>query len=139
MLTVEAVSPEDAPEVLVLYGEELKKALESGQGDATNGREMLDMINAGTAQVWAAHDGGNVKGVCVVSVNQYVTGRKVYVHFLAGKGMDDWADVMEAALIECREQADAMCVEGSCRPGLAKRLKRRGWKMKAVIMEAPDV
>lgn len=138
MLAVEAVTPEDAPDVLVLFGNELRKALESGQGDATNGREMLGMINAGTAQVWAAHEDGKVKGVCVVSVNQYVTGRKVYVHFLAGKGMDEWADVMEQALLECREKTDAMCVEGSCRPGLAKRLEKRGWKVKAVIMEAPE-
>ena len=121
-----------------MFGDELKRALESGQGDATNGREVLDMIEAGTAQVWAAHDGGCVKGICIVSVNQYVTGRKVYVQFLAGKGMDEWADVMERALLECKEATDSMCVEGSCRPGLAERLKRRGWKVKAVIMEAPE-
>lgn len=116
----------------------IKKALRSGQGDATNMQEFMHALDTGRMSLWAVHDEGEIQAVAGLSVTQYATGRKVFVHVLAGSGMDEWGDQMERALQDCRDVTGSMCVEASCRPGLAKYLKKRGWKTKAVIMEAPE-
>jgi len=129
-----------APEalaVLAQFAPQIKKALRCGQGDAVTPEEVLASIVDERAQVWAAHEDGEAHAVVVLSVPQYRVGRKVFVEFLAGGKMNEWADEMESALLECGERVGAMCVEASCRPGLARYLKRRGWKQKAIIMEAP--
>ncbi|GEM_PF-2377635 len=131
------VAPHDAPHVLAQFAPQIAKALRSGQGDAVTPEEVLASILDERAHVWAAHEDGEAQGVVVLSVPEYRAGRKVFVEFLAGGDMDAWADDMEAALRECSDRVGAMCVEASCRPGLARYLKRRGWKQKAIIMEAP--
>lgn len=136
-MTIAAVPPEQAREVLAEFAVEVRKALESGQGDATNVADVAESITTGRSRVWVAHDEEGLWGVAVVTIPEYPAGRKVYVELLAGRDMDRWADEMETALQQCAALVDAMCIEGSCRPGLARRLRRRGWRTKAVIMEAP--
>lgn len=71
----------------------------------------------------------------VVSVKQYPTGRKLFVELLVGTDMEQWVDQLERVLIECRDLVGAMCIEASCRIGLAKKLGKRGWSKKAIVME----
>ena len=136
-MKVSAVAKEDAPSILAYFGRQIKKALRSGQGDAVTPQELLESVTEGRSQAWVAHD-DEPRAVAVVAIRQFQAGRKVFVEFLAGEGMDGWVSDMESALIECRRKSESMCVEASCRPGLAKYLKRRGWRTKAVIMEAPN-
>ena len=137
-MNIAAVSREDAPHVLAQFAKQVKRALSSGQGDSVTAEEMLARVMDGRSYVWVAHEDGEPAGVAVLSAPEYRSGRKVFVDFLAGARLDEWVDPMESALLEARERVGAMCVEASCRPGLSRYLKRRGWKVKAVIMEAPN-
>lgn len=117
---------------------QVTKALSHGQADGTTEIEMRLAVKAGQMQMWAMHDDEQVYAAMVLSVTQHSTGRKIFVELLAGKNIDDWVADLEALLVDYKELVGAMCIESSCRVGLAKYLKGRGWKTKAVIMEAPQ-
>lgn len=101
-------------------------------------QDALSAIVDGKTQLWAVHDEKGVHAAVGVSVDQFPACRKVWVSMLAGRRMFEWADLVESALKKCREITESKCVEASCRPDLARYLERRGWKVKAVIMEAPE-
>ncbi len=86
-------------------------------------------------QMWVSHEDGQIDSGIIISVTQNLNGQKVWVELLAGEDMDSWVDDMEGSLKKFQDFIGAMCVEASCRPGLAKYLKRRGWKEKAIVME----
>lgn len=132
------VAPALVPQVLGAFARQVKKAFSVGQADAVTPQDMLAAIQDGREMLWAVHDGENVKGAVLVSVPTYSTGRKVWVSMIVGEDMPEWADDVESALTKYRDEVGAMCVEASCRPGLARYLTRRGWRTKAVIMEAPQ-
>lgn len=137
-MIVSAVRPEDAMSVLSAVGPQVKDALSRGQADAVTPQEALSAISEGRTQLWAVHDGEGVHAAVGVSVDQYSACRKVWVSLLAGRRMFEWADLVEQALQKCLQVTNSDCIEASCRPDLARYLERRGWKVKAVIMEAPE-
>ena len=137
-MNVSAVSPEDALSVVAEVAPQVMEAMQSGQGDAHTPEDALQAVTSGRQQLWAIHDDDTVHAVAGVSVDQYSACRKVFVSLLAGRRMFEWADKLEAALQRCREVTGSRCVEASCRPELARYLERRGWRVKAVIMEAPE-
>lgn len=137
-MTVSAVAPADAVAVLSEVEPQFLEAMASGQGDAHTVREFVESIRDGKQSLWAIHENDAVEAVLALSVTQHATGRKVFVNLLAGEGMLRWGDEVEDTLKKCRDLSDAMCIEASCRPVLSRYLKRRGWKVKAVIMEAPE-
>lgn len=113
-------------------------ALGRGQGDSVTPEQALSAITEGRHQLWAVHDDGGIHAAVGVSVDEHPACRKVWVSMLAGRRMFEWADLVESALKKCRELSKSKCIEASCRPELARYLERRGWKVKAVIMEAPQ-
>lgn len=131
------VQPHDARAVLEAVRPQVEKALSSGQGDATTYEAGLAAIEAGESSLWAVHEGDAIRAVIVLTALSVPAGRKLHVELLAGEGMDEWGDEVEAALEQCRQMVGAFCIESSCRPGLARYLKRRGWRQKAVVMEGP--
>lgn len=137
-MTISAVDPKDAVAVLSEVEGPFLEALSCGQGDAHTPAEVIQSIHHGKQSLWAVHEDGAVEAVLGLSITQHATGQKVFVNFLAGRGMFRWGDELESKLTECRDRAGAMCVEASCRPELARYLERRGWKTKSVIMEAPE-
>lgn len=115
----------------------IKKGLSRGQGDGTTEIEMRLAIKAGEMKMWAVHNDEQVSAAMVLSVTQHSTGRKMFVELLAGTGIDEWAADLEALLMDYQKLVGAMCIEASCRRGLAKYLGKRGWRTKAIIMEGP--
>lgn len=134
---ISAVPPAIVDDVFDKLQKQVAKALSHGQGDGTTEIEMRLAVKAGEMQMWAVHDDEQVYAAMVLSVTQHSTGRKIFVELLVGKNIDDWVADLEALLMDYKELVGAMCIESSCRVGLAKYLKGRGWKTKAVIMEAP--
>jgi len=134
---ISAVPPMMVDAVFDQLGEQINKGLRQGQGDGTTELEMRLAVKSGDMQMWAVHDDESVSAAMILSVTQHSTGRKIFVELLAGKNIDAWVGDLEALLMDYQKLVGAMCVEASCRRGLAKYLKGRGWKTKAVIMEAP--
>ncbi len=131
------VQPNQVDAVFAQLEPMIGKGLTVGQADSTTPEHFLAEIRRGDAQLWVVHEGEEIKAGIVTAVRVYPTGRKVYVDLLVGRNMDEWVDELEQVLMDYRDLIGAMCVEASCRFGLAKKLGKRGWKRKAVIMEAP--
>lgn len=136
-MTISAVPPEWSGKVFDELRPQLLKALRTGQGDGITEIEFRRAVESGQMQMWAVHDDEGIKAAIVISVSQHSTGRKLFVELLLGHNIDDWVADLERLLQDYREITGAMCIESSCRPGLAKYLATRGWRKKAVIMEAP--
>lgn len=134
-IEVSRVPPEAAAAVWSTQTKAISKAIRSGQGDSTTSEAMLADILRGRVTLWAAHRGEEILAVVVLSVTNHFTGKKVFVHLLAGQDMDEWAGDVQRLLLDCKELVGAMCIEASCRFGLGKRLRKLGWRKKAEIME----
>lgn len=115
----------------------LKRALRHGQGDGASIDDIIRSLADGESKMWVVRESFDILACMVWTVTEHKKGRKVLVEFLAGKDMDLWVGMLEELLQDYRDLVGAMCVEASCRKGLAKKLSERGWRSKAVIMEAP--
>jgi hypothetical protein len=113
----------------------LQRALRHGQGDETDAPHVLAALLQGISTMLVAHEDDEVFGAVIMRVSDHDTCRKIWLDFVIGRKMSRWIDQVEDFLREYMEIVDAKCVEGSCRPGIAKVLERRGHKRKAVIME----
>lgn len=111
------------------------RGLQHGQGDASSAEVMLGQILLGKFRLWAFLDGTEVIAITVFQVMPNVNGSKIWIHMLAGKDSDRWADSLEQLFTDLKDMTGAMCVETSARAGLAKVLSDRGWRRKAIIME----
>ena len=111
----------------------VERALRHGQGDEVTVDDIRQQAVDGAMGVLVVTL-EKVVGVCVFRIVDAQV-RKVWVDILAGVDLDSWADAIESALNQIKEGIGATCVEGSCRPGLARYLKRRGWRRKSIIME----
>lgn len=114
------------------------RGLSHGQGDSMHPCHILDDLKAGNMVLWVSYKGETLEAGMVFEVNEFPAKKVVFVVMLAGERMDDWVEDMEKAILQYCENVGADCIEASCRPGLAKRLEKRGWKRKAVILEAPN-
>lgn len=114
---------------------QVRKGLSKGQGDGTTPEAMLYAIAKGEMQLWVAHRGDDILAGVVISVNRHVTGTKLFVQLAAGREMGSWLPQIIAALKRYKNDIGAMCIEASCRPGMAKALREQGWSRKAIVME----
>ena len=114
----------------------IEKAMTKGQGDWATSGELLEDVYDQRSQLWALHRDEEILGVIVTTVraNQLMT--KVFIQLLAGSSMSEW-DWLEnqETFLKFADYIGADCIEASCRSGLAKFLKHKGWSQKAVIME----
>lgn len=113
----------------------IEKGLSRGQGDNTTAEHMKAAVMRGDMYLWVIHEGYDVIAGIVLSVRERENSVKVSIEMLAGKDMNAWADDLQKLLIDFKDLVGASCIEASCRHGLARFLKGRGWTNKAVIME----
>ncbi len=111
----------------------VNKGLKHGQGDEALESDLFQNVITGRNQLWVVQDEDNIVGGVFFSVHESRV-KKVYIDLLVGVRMQDWVDELENLLRDYKDLVGAVCVEGSCRPGLAKLLGERGWKQKAIIM-----
>lgn len=129
----------DVPAVWGYFQRQIDRALSHGDGDSTTSDHMLNRLMSGGMQLWVVHEDSELIAALVVSVHVYEAKKTVVIELAAGRDLDRWADHMEKLLIQFKDLVGADTIECSCRAGLAHRLKKRGWKRKAVIMELVNV
>lgn len=134
-MQVSNVPPETAPAVWQELRPMIERALARGQGDGTSWEHMLVAILMQKMSLWVIHEGEDIVACVVLSVSDYPKGKKVHIQLTAGKDLDRWIEQIEGLLRDYRDLVGAIAIEASCRKGLARRLSRRGWGRKAVIME----
>lgn len=129
------VEPEHVEAVWAAMLPMVERGLRHGQGDGTTAAAMYGQILLGNFSLWACVRDGEVIAGMVFQLRPQITGTKLWIHMLAGRDSDFWADELEGLLSDLLVRTGAMCVETSARRGLAKILKKRGWREKAAIME----
>lgn len=134
-LEVSHVPPELVPEVWFRLRPMIERGLAHGAGDTTTAEHMFASIIRGDMQLWAVHEGSEIIAGLVVSVRKTSVKTWVHIELAAGRDLDRWADRLEGLLRDFRDLTGADTIEASCRLGLAHRLKKRGWRRKAVLME----
>lgn len=134
-LEVRAVLPETAVQAWPAVEPLISSALRRGQGDESAPEHVLARVIKGESQMWVVVEGDEVVATTVLTVLDAPNTRKLSVDILAGVGMPRWVDRLEELIVRFMRTVNATCIEASCRPGLAARLKQRGWRQKAVIME----
>ena len=135
MLSVSRVEPEQIPGVFLEVEPMIERALSHGQGDTTNKAELVNGLLSGDLVMWAVHEGDDITAALILSVREYPNKTTLYVELVAGRSLDEWIDDIEGLLRDFAYMRGIDTIEASCRKGLARRLKRRGWNTKAVIME----
>lgn len=113
----------------------IERGLSHGQGDNTTVDHMLFSLVKGRTNLWVAMEGDNLLAGVILSVKTTDAGRKLWIDMLAGGERWKWADQLESLVAEYAKLTGSNCIECSCRPGLARILKRRGWRQKAIVME----
>lgn len=142
---ISSVPPADVGKVWGQISPMIQDALQHGQGDGMAVDAVLLELAKGTRSLWLIHDGDpeaggfEIKAAVVTSLSEVPgRGHKIYVDLLAGRRMGEWVQELQDALNQAAELTGAFCIEASCRRGLAKYLQQNmGWKVKAIIMEAP--
>lgn len=112
----------------------IDEALAHGEGDIAETQDILRSVMAGKSSMYVVHD--DDRKIAAVMVLSLLEGkiRKMRVDVLAGSDWDAWIDPLEQVLVSVSEHVDAVCIDASCRIGLAKKLAARGWGKKAIVM-----
>lgn len=135
-LSVSEVNPEVAASIWPTIEPMIARALRHGQGDNTTPEYVLAAILQKLSTLWVAHDGNEILGCVVFRVQEQDVCRKVWIDFIAGRDFMRWYRQTHDLLLDYMEVIGAKCIEGSCRPGMARFLKKMGSKQKAIIMES---
>lgn len=134
-MDVSSVPPDLAPGVWAKFKKEIDRALSHGEGDSTTSAHLLAQIIAGRMQLWVVHEGDDLIACLVISIHTYTAKTTVAIEIAAGRDLDRWVERVEQLLMDFKTLVGADTIECSCRPGLAHRLMRRGWRRKAITME----
>lgn len=134
-MQVSRVTPESVGYVWQQILPMVERALAHGAGDCTSADHVLAAIQRGDNELWAIHRSSKIVAGLVISVQRHPAKTTLHVELCAGRDLDDWIEKIEGLLMEYRDLIGADTVEATCRAGLAKRLRKRGWGAKATIME----
>ena len=132
---ISEVSPEALPRVWPKVEAAVRKGLMHTDGDTASSELLYREVLEGRAIMWAGHKDSEISLVVIFDIRLIGSRRMVFIKMLAGNDLDQW---IEDGLCLLKDYAKIIGAEGirtSCRPGLARLLKRRGWKKKAVVME----
>lgn len=130
-----SVPTESVPYVWESQIQMIERGMSKGQGDWGSSADMLARILRGDSHLWVVHQGDEVIAVVVTCARSNIHMTKLFVELVAGSRLDEWVDQVITLLRDLMELIGADCIETSCRPGLAKLLKGKGWSQKAIIME----
>lgn len=113
---------------------EITRGLNRGAGERDTSERLSAAVKRGSMQLWVVHDGSEIIAAVVLSVREYRTKKSVVIEFAAGRDMHLWLGDMEELWRKYRDQIGAEAIVAACRLGMAKRLARRGWKEKSIVM-----
>ena len=113
----------------------VRRALRHGQGTQTSEPDIIARVMKETSYLWVGTIGEEIVAGIFWSVRRIATGHKIWIDLAVGKEMDLWFEQAQEHFRRLADDIGAKCVEGSCRPGMARRLMRKGCKQKAIIVE----
>lgn len=137
-LSVSVVTPGHLDAIWSQLLPKIKEGLSHGQGDAFTAESLKAAVRCGDMHLWVAHEDGEVVAGMIFEVVQYPAVKKIFIQMVAGRDMSVWFDANFPLLLKYRDLNEAGTIEASCRDGLVRFLEQRGWKRKAVIMQAPQ-
>lgn len=132
---ISEVSPEALSRVWPKAETAIRKGLMHTGGDTASAGLLYREVLEGRAIMWAGHRDEEISLVIIFDIRLIGSRRMIFIKMLAGRDLAQW---IEDGLYLLKDYAKIIGAEGiraSCRPGLARLLKRRGWKKKAVVME----
>lgn len=112
-----------APETISYIWPQVEKFIASAftkhVGDETE-KDALDLLEAGNAQLWVAHDGRGIRGAAVTRLATVPNGRRIcFCMACGGVGFSEWADCIGAIEKFAKaNKCDAVRLSG-----------RRGWRV----------
>lgn len=114
---------------------EIARGLIRGAGERDTRERLQASVKRGEMSLWVVHDDREIIAAVVLSVRDYRAKRSVVIEFAAGRDMDSWIGSMEALWRDYRDLVGAESIVAACRLGMAKRLSRRDWREKSIVME----
>lgn len=132
MTDVARVPPHLALDVLAQVETQARRGMERS---SLSYEELRAACVRGAMDLWAVHDEGEVIAVIVLQVTKRTSGLVLGVVLAAGRDMSLWLEDVERLIAEYAELLGAVLVVSTARPGLARLLKRFGWKPRAIVME----
>ena len=140
-LSLNVVPQDMVEETWPVVGPIIERALKYGEGDRQTLESMKAALVSGQAMLWVTRSYGEIVGTIVVKLVDYPNKRAVFVELIAGDAgthnlFAKSFGAVNDMLKRFKKLNKADTIEASCRPGLARILERRGWKPKAVVMEA---
>jgi len=115
----------------------IESALKRAQGDSSTVDTVKIGLLSGFITLWGVFDGEDILAILGHRLVHNPGNKVLFLDFLAGKEMERWIDQLENRILVHGDLLGVDCIESSSRLGMAEVLKKRGWKKKAVIMEAP--
>ena len=89
--------------------------------------ELEAKIEAGDYQLHAFEF-----GIVITEIRKYDGEQVLVAHLLSGERFEDWKEECVERLREFAAKHECCAIEALCRPGLARTLKRIGWRTRNV-------
>ena len=109
--------------------------LRKGAGDTVSEEWLKESVKTGNMALWAIHSGTDVTAVVILESIQYPKHKALSIILVAGSRFHEWEDEVEKLLMSLADLIGADTLESTCRHGMSKWLKNRGWRKKATLME----
>lgn len=117
-----------------VIGPMIERARQHGQGDSETLAHIKACLESGAVTLWAIHDETKILAVIGLELHHRPARKVLWIKFLTGRENKRWVDKLEMLVADYRDLIGAHGIETSARIPLARVLKRRGWREKAVIM-----
>lgn len=99
--------------------------------------DLIDELLSHRAQLWVSRtEGGDPIAAAVSELIRTPRGHLVNGRLLAGRGMGLWLDDLIACIAEHAAYVGAIGIQITGRKGWARVLARRGFRERAIVMEA---
>lgn len=104
----------------------------TGEYDA---EDIHSRLQTSKMLLWLVFEREQLVACMVTQTILYPSRHTLMVVCLGGERFWHWAQALDAALERYREELGLECIRAGCRPGMARWLKRLGWKPIMTVME----
>ena len=100
--------------------------------DGTTLKEIRESLEKREAMLWVGHNGSDH----VVTMVLAIENGALFAWLVAGERMDEWIDEVMAAMRRYAREFKLTHIKSVVRPGLARKLRKKGWRTTAEIVKA---
>lgn len=124
-----SIPPDDIGRVWLEVVPMLEPALEHGDDGTTTGDVWRELKNQ-RAMLWLHETDGDLDMAVVLTEEN----RSLYAWLIGGHGMDRWLDDLIDHMRRYAKENRMVGLKAVTRPGLARTLRKRGWRTNAEIV-----